>query len=128
MGNKVAIVPHNEMGLPQKLCQGFSPLFSSTNSSIGILPIVNLRGNIWSTKIKNVLRWNSSCKSVMSQLKGNTVCSHMSTHVNKGEKRKKRNTPVWVSPFPMASFSYKDSKYFDYPRSYLGSASFHMTQ
>lgn len=61
MSDKITIVPHNEMWLPQKVCERFPPLFRPTNSSITILFVVNFGSNIWATEIKNVLNWNSSC-------------------------------------------------------------------
>lgn len=63
MRNKVAIIPHNEMWLPQKLGQRFPPFLSSTYSSIGIFLIIDLWSNVRTTEIQNILNWNSSCQA-----------------------------------------------------------------
>ena len=63
MSNKVTIVPHYKVWLPQKHCQWSPPLCSSTYSSISIFPVVDLCRYIRSSQVKNVLHGNTSCKA-----------------------------------------------------------------
>ncbi|GMH06828.1 hypothetical protein Nepgr_008668 [Nepenthes gracilis] len=78
MGDEVAIVPHNEMWLPRKICKRFPPVFSSTDSNICAFLVVDLEGYIWSTKIKNVFHGHPSL--FINSLSGK-ICNHESRQV-----------------------------------------------
>jgi hypothetical protein len=66
MGDKITVVPDNEMWLPQKLSKRLPPLVGSTDSSVCIFFVINFRGDVWSSKIEYIFSWNSSCNAFLT--------------------------------------------------------------